>query len=205
VPLYVPPRSEVVLAFPEPIKPLGKVRSTFVIGSIDTMKGAGQYEAYVAHLAAEHRDALLGAVPATWLPVDVATAHYRACNALGLAPSEAARRGGAALERLGGLVYGTALQMAKQAGATPWTVLPALQRFWSRAYDGGGIAVYKVGPKDARVDLVSCGLCQVPYYRHALAGLLQGLIALFCGTLYFQEAPRQPAGPDSVSYRAQWA
>jgi hypothetical protein len=204
VPPYTPPRGEVVLAFPEPIKPLANVRSTFVVGSIDTMKAAGQYDAYVAAVAAEHRAALLGAVPAMWIPVAVAAAHYQACDTLGLPSAEAARRGRAALERLGGLVYGTALQMAKQAGATPWTVLPALQRFWSRAYDGGGIAVYKVGPKDARIDLVSCGLCQVPYYRHALGGLLEGLTGLFCSTLYFLET-KQPAGPESVSYRAQWA
>jgi hypothetical protein len=204
VALYVPPRGELVLAFPEPIIPLGKVRSTFVIGSIDTMRATGHYDSYVAQLAPADRDTLLAAVPATWLPVAIAAAHYRACDALGLPSSDAASRGRAALERLGGLVYGTAVQMAKQAGATPWIVLPALQRFWSRAYDGGGIAVYKLGPKDARIDLVACALCQVPYYRHALRGLLEGLTSLFAGKLYLREA-RQPAGPDSASYRAQWA
>jgi hypothetical protein len=193
-----------VLAFPEPIKPVTKVRSTFVIGSIDTMRAAGQYDAYARLLADADRETLLNAVPATWLPVSVATTHYAACDRLGIPAAEASRRGRAALERLGGLVYGTAVGMAKQAGATPWTVLPALQRFWNRAYDGGGIAVYRSGPKDARIDLVSCALCQVPYYRHALGGLLEGLTALFCTKLYLREMT-QPRGADSVSFRAQWA
>jgi hypothetical protein len=204
VAIYVRPRGDVVLAMPDAVKPVAKVKSTFILGSIGGLKASGHYEAYVERLGEAERAILLAAVPATWLSLEVAIAHYRVCESFGFPPSEGARRGRAALERLGGTVYGTALQMARQAGATPWTVLPALQRFWSRAYDGGGIAVYKLGPKDARVDLLACGLCQIPYYRHALSGLLEGLTALFCGTLFLREG-RQPAGAESATYRAQWA
>ncbi len=106
-------------------------------------------------------------------------------------------------ERIGVATVGTAIHLAKRAGATPWIVLPHFQRFWMRAYDGGGIAAYKVGPKDARIDLVRFSLCEVPFYRRALTGWVEGIFALFCTRVFVKERP-PPDGPHSMSLRAQW-
>jgi hypothetical protein len=200
---YVPPQAEVILRLPSPIKPIAHVRSAFILGSIAGMKESGHYDAYLRVLPEQHRMEILTAVAGTWLPVATAVAHYRACDKLGLGTADASRRGRAAFERLGGIAYGTALQMARQAGATPWTFLPSLQRFWGRAYDGGALAVYKLGPKDARIDLLASSLCEVPYYRHALGGLLEGLVSLFCKKVYLRDG-RQPDGAESASFRTEW-
>ena len=31
--------------------------------------------------------------------------------------------------------------VAKEAGVSPWTIFPQFQRFWSRGYDGNGVAL----------------------------------------------------------------
>lgn len=201
---YFPPRGEAILPLPVPTRPVVNVRSTFLSGSLAGMKASGHYDVYLRALPQEHHEVVLSAIPGVWLPLAVAKAHYRACESVGLPPGEVTKRGRVALERLGGVVYGTALQMARQVGTTPWTLLPGLQRFWDRAYDGGGIAVYKLGPKDARIDLVDCGLCEIGYYRLALAGIVEGFVSLFSGSVYVHEG-RPPAGAESASYRAQWA
>ena len=101
-------------------------------------------------------------------------------------------------------MFGTVLRLAKGAGVTPWTVLPHLQRFWERGYDGGGLSVWRLGPKEARIELAQCSLAEVRYFRNALRGLFSSVVQLFCTRAYLQEAPgTRPRGGFAV--RAQWA
>jgi hypothetical protein len=89
-------------------------------------------------------------------------------------------------------------------GVTPWTLLPHLQRFWERGYDGGGLSVARMGPKEARVELTQCSLAESRYFRNAVRGLFGTVLQLFCTRAYMQEiaGPRQLG---CIHLRAQWA
>ncbi len=193
-----------MLAYPEVTLPVRHVRSTLLIASIDNVRGAGYFDDYAKLVPAEHRPVLFESIAGLWVPLDAALAHYRACDGLRLAESTSVNFGKATVDRVGQSMVGTVLRMAKQAGMTPWSFYPLVQRFWMRGYDGGGIAIYKLGPKDARLDLVQSALCESPFYRRALRGWLTGLTQLFCKTLYLNELG-QHEGTASVAYRAQWA
>lgn len=195
---------EIVLPFPTACAPVRHARSTIVLGSIASLRHAGHFDRYAAALASEHRDQLLHAVAGTWIPVEVARSHYRACEALGLTPDEEMSLGRAIFERTGDTMFGTILRLAKGAGVTPWTLLPQLQRFWERGYDGGGLSVSRFGPKEARVELTQCSLVEVRYFRNAARGLLGAVLQLFCTRAYLQEVSggRQRG---SLIVRAQWA
>ena len=146
----------------------------------------------------------IGAVPGTWIPIEVAFAHYEVCESLGLPTERQIANGRAMFDKMRGIFLGTMVQMARESGVTPWTVCPLLQRFWERGYDGGGISVTKIGPKEARMELVQFRLGDSLYYRNALRGLLMGVLELFCQKAYVTELPRRRA-PASVVVRAQWA
>jgi hypothetical protein len=179
------------------------MRSTLLLGSIGALRAAGHFDSYAAALAEEHREELLHAVAGTWIPVEIARSHYKACESLGLSPEGEAELGRAVFERTGDTMFGTMVRLAKGAGATPWTVFPQLQRFWERGYDGGGIRVLKLGPKEARIEVTQCGLTESRYFRNALRGLFGSVVQLFCGRAYVHELPgRQTA---SMSVKAQWA
>ena len=179
-------------------------RSTIVLGSIASLRHAGHFDRYAAALAPEHRDQLLHAVAGTWIPVEVARSHYGACEALGLSPDEEVGLGRSIFERTGETMFGTILRLAKGAGVTPWTLLPHLQRFWERGYDGGGLRVTRIGPKEARVELTQCSLVEVRYFRNAARGLLGAVLQLFCTRAYLQEvAGARQRG--ILVVRAQWA
>jgi hypothetical protein len=199
----VPAKAELVLAYPTPTEPVRHVRSTLLIASIDNVRADHRFDEYAALVPRQYHQALFESVAGVWLPLDAALAHYRACDALQLAESTAVGYGKKTVERVGQSMVGTVLRMAKQAGTTPWSFYPLVQRFWMRGYDGGGIAIYRMGPKDARLDLVQSALCESPFYRRALRGWLTGLTLLFCRTLYLQEMG-QHDGSHSVAYRAQW-
>jgi len=59
-------------------------------------------------------------------------------------------------------MLGHVVRMAKAAGVTPGTVLPQYGRLFERGMQGGGIAVFKLGPKEVRIELVQCELFDIP-------------------------------------------
>jgi hypothetical protein len=195
--------NEVVLAFPARLNPVRHVRSTLLMGTMTALKNAGHLEAWCRALPPAHRDVLLRAVAGTWIPADTAMAHYVACDSLGLSADVEAQLGGATFERVRGTLLGTMLRMVNSAGVTPWTLLAQLQRFWDRAYDGAGLQVVRVGPKDAQLELAQCQFTDTHYHRNALRGVFRELLRLFCQQAYVQERKAHRA-PGTYSVRAQW-
>jgi hypothetical protein len=147
---------------------------------------------------------LLTAVAGTWIPMDVAVSHYEACDALGLAVDQQVANGRATFDKTSGTLLGTVIRMAKEAGVTPWNVIPHYQRFWERGYDGGGLAVYRLGPKEAVMEIVQVRLLDSRYYRNAVRGLTTGLTELFARKAYISEKPGART-PGSIALRMQWA
>jgi len=195
--------AETILALPAKIEPLRHVRSTIIIASVANVRNTGRFDEYAKRVPAEYHSALFESVAGMWLPVRAAAAHYMACEALGVPVNEQLSMGRATVDRVGATIAGTAVRLAKQAGVTPLHLFPHLQRFWLRGYDGGALAVYRVGPKEARLELVQFPLCEIPFYRRALTGWTTGLTGLFCSKLYMKEL-RAPSGLHSMALRAQW-
>ena len=192
-----------MLALLTSVQPLRRVRSTLVLASIESVRRGGRFDDYERALPAEHKESLLKAVAATWIPLEIARVHYAACDSLDLPPDTIAEMGRGVFDRIRGTLLGTTVRMARGAGVTPWTVLPHLQRFWDRAYQGGGLSVIKVGPKEARGEVVQARLCDSIYFRHALRGLLVGVLELFCQKAYVSLLPVRASA--SIAYQMQWA
>jgi hypothetical protein len=199
----LPSGVDVVAPFPESIQAVRHVRSTILVASVDNLRHLGQFDAYLAHLPKQHHSVVLGSVAATWVPISEAFAHYAAIDALELPPLVQIGMGRRAMDRVAGTLLGTSLSVAKGAGVTPWTILPRVQRFWRRGYDGGGLAVFKLGPKEARIDVAEFSLCTIPFYRRALMGWVSGITELFCSKAYVHEKG-SPHGAHSLSVRVQW-
>lgn len=199
-----PPSVETLLPFPASIHPLRAARSTILVGSIAVIRESGRFDAYRALLPKEFHGALFEAIAGTWTPAEAAVAHYKTCDLLDFSPEEQVANGRRTFDRTGAVFFGTMMRMAKGAGVTPWTFLPHLQRFYERGYDGGGVAVFRAGPKESQIVLVESGICESRYYRAALRGLLGAMVEMFCSKAYLVEL-RPPRGPSSMSVRVQWA
>ena len=194
---------ETVLALPERVAPPRHVRSTILVASLDNLRARGSYEKYVQLLAPEHRATLVDAIVGTWIPIEVAAAPYAAGARRNLSVDEQLAMGKRALERIGMSMVGTAMRMAKQSGATPWTFIPHLQRFWRRGYDGGAVGAWRVGPKDARFELANVPLCDSPFFRTVLRGWVTAIIAMFSDQTHVREAPVPPSS-HRLTFLAQW-
>lgn len=173
------------------------------MGAVAAIKAAGYGEAYEALLPREMHDTIVNTVAGMWLPVDVARAHYRACDGLNLSADAAAQLGRGTFARTKGLLLGAAVGLAKGVGVTPWTMVPHFQRFWLRGYDGGGVKVTKTGPKEFLMLITNFSLFESKYYRAALRGLTGSLLELVCQKAYVVERPVS-APESSILFRAQW-
>lgn len=184
--------------------PLISVRSTLITSSLKTLQERGHLDAYFTKLPPELRDTIRGTVAGVWLPVDLAYAHYVACDSLGLSQVQLLDIGRAVGDKVQGTLLGTLVTLAKQAGATPWTLLEKLDRLFDRLCIGGGLVVTRVGPKDAVIEIINAPLLEIPYFATAWRGVIQGMCELFCTKAYAKNGPMGTAAMKTTSY-ISWA
>jgi hypothetical protein len=179
------------------------IRSTWVGSSLQAIRDRGYFDQYATLLPREYHTAIIESVAGVWLPIDVGLAHYNACDRLGLSKRETWDIGVQVTRRVHGTTLGLAVRLAKQSGVTPWTILAQLGRLWDRIYQGGGVAVYKRGPKEAVVDIAQWPLASVGYVRQTMPAVVLGIVEMFCQKAYISEVPAL-AGRAAIGLKVQW-
>ena len=180
-----------------------EVRSTLLTSSLRVVRERDLLERYTALLPPVHRETILSSIAGVWLPMAVGIAHYRAMDGLGFSLSEQVRIGTEVGDRVHGTFLGTMVKMAASAGVTPWTALGQTGKLFDRVFrGGGGICVIKLGPKEARSEIVGVPLAEVAYWRTAMRGMFQAGCELFCRKAYVTEIAYTPT---TVSVRIAWA
>jgi hypothetical protein len=164
------------------------------------------FDAYLGKLPGDMHAPVLEAVAGSWIPLSVGIAHYAAADSLGLSSLEQFNNGREVAERVQNSMLGTLVRAAKAIGVTPWTGLEQFQRLWDRLLLGGAGAVYRLGPKEARVEAHGNPLVEGAYFRNAWRGMFAASGELFCEKLYVVEisAPK-PGSTAPFVLRVAWA
>lgn len=198
---------EVFLPFPAPtrlqVPPTTHVKGTWLASSLKTVRQHGRMDAYLAALPREHHAAILSTVISDWHPIELLMAHYEACDALNIPPNEVVQIGYEAVKHAHGGVIGMAVKLAANTVVTPWTILGQLQKLWERVFVGGGLGVFKLGPKEARVELVQFPCSRYRYCKVAYRGVVLGLTELFCTKAYVNEVASQMTDT-TAAMRVAW-
>jgi hypothetical protein len=187
---------------PAALPQVTRIRSTLITSSLSTLEERQLLERYFGLLAKEHVAQIRGAIAGVWLPVEVAMAHYRACNALGLTASEQLEIGRRVGSKIQGTLLGTLVTVAKQTGVTPWIFLERFDRFYERLVIGGGLAVSRIADKDALVEVYKVPLFEAPYFATAWRGVIQGICDLFCTKAYVKAGSLVA---EKMTYAISWA
>jgi hypothetical protein len=199
--------AEWVVPLPKPrdeIADATHFRSTWLTASLQTVRERGLYDRYEEKLDPQHKAAVLGAVPGVWLPMEVAYAHYLACEQLELPGTELYAIGKAAMRRANVTTMQFASRVAQGAGVTPWTILAQAPRFWERTCLGGALAVARLGPKEARIEMLGFPLAELRYNRVTMRGIAAAFIELLSKTVYVTELPAYTSAR-RIGMRAAWA
>lgn len=179
-------------------------KSTWLTASLDLLRERGLFERYLENLPKPYHEAVIHSIAGVWLPAEVCVAHYRAADALGLSPLEHVALGKAVTLRLQKTIFSIGFRAARELGVTPWTLLKLLPTSWHREWKGGGVAIFKLGPKEARVEIVGFGGMEFAYCRNGLRGVITGLCELVCTKAYAQEI-RGLCTKTTAGFRVSWA
>ena len=179
-------------------------RSTWLGSSLIAIREHGLYDRYLAALPQQHHEVVLQTVAGVWLPIEVALAHYHACDALELSKRDTWEISTQVTRKVHGTSLDLAIRLAKQAGVTPWSILAQLGRLWDRTWQGGGVCVYKRGPKEALIEVVKWPCAGIPYVRASMPAVVLSVIEMFCTKAYVSEVPRM-CSANAIGIKLQWA
>jgi hypothetical protein len=181
-----------------------RFRSTWLGSSVQALRERGLQDRYFAVLAPEFREVVRSSVAGVWLPIDVAVAHYDACDRLELPMREVVQIGFDVTKHIRNTTIQTMVRLASNAGATPWTILERAGVLWGRAFEGSGISVVKLGPKEARFEVAGWPVSRSMYCRTAFRGILTASTDMFCLKTYVKELPKLCTDM-TLGYTIAWA
>jgi hypothetical protein len=189
---------------PGAVQPATQFRNSWLWSPLRALKARDLLRAYIRHLPPEHHEAVLWNDECAWLPIEVALAHYRACDALDLPPEDVVAMGRDVTNVVPTPMHSRLLGLARGVGVTPWHVLEQVQGLWDRVWLGGGVSVVKLGPTKARIEIAGWPCAESPSCRAGLRGAIEAVTDLFCTRSYARELPER-ATPTSLAYVLSWA
>jgi len=153
--------------------PLTAIRRVIVHSSVGELKERGLFPTY-SKLAG---DALVREITDSigpgWLPIELALAHYRACDDLNLSDATLHQLGERSCEKVKGTLFPVEAQAVRGAAEQDvWAGAAALARMGRRIYEGGSAQYTRVGPSELAIEHVNNSLFSVRYYRVAHVGFL---------------------------------
>ena len=195
----LPASDDIVCPFParpDAIGELSHVRGTLLASSIQSLRSRGLFERYSALLADSHRDRVLNSVAGEWLTIEIALAHYSACDALGLSVEDQIGMGRDVSRRTHETFLGLVVKMARGVGVTPWVVFPKINSLYTRIFRGGGIQITRLGPTDARVHTVGLRPLAITYFRNAYLGMYEAGVGMFASNVQVRPLSLAASPPD---------
>jgi hypothetical protein len=197
---------EVVLDYTSPLGPVvTHMRGTLLVNSLDNLRALGLFERYAETLPEAHRGVIPYTLAASWIPIDMALAHYDTCDALGLSEEQLAKMGEMMASRVADTFLGTVLRTTRNAGVeTLWSALGHNHRLLERMYKGGGMAVLKTGPKDLVLENTGLPIVTSRYWRRVYVYYMQAIGNMFTKITYVKLVRPRVSHPHSIAVAASW-
>jgi hypothetical protein len=187
------------------LRPPTDLRGTVLAASFQLVRMQGREQAYFSALARDLHEAIRFVDPLTWVPLEVARAHFRAMQATFPEPTRQVENGRMASER----TQKTYLQTVVRAlhGSGQVTALDFIKRVPSAVErmlrNGGGVSVFSLGPKDARVEMHAHPLVETDYIRNSWQGMIEAGLSLVTRRAFVRQ-DRRFGTSDRFAFDIAW-
>lgn len=182
---------------------LDAVRGFVFLSGQKWMAERGLLDRHQALLPAALRDRLGTATATDWILLDDALEIYRACDQLKLSTDEQIELGRTVSRANNGIVIRTMANLAGRIGVSPWVALRSIDRVWQRNNRGGGIAVYKLAERVARLEFWQVPLAQSPFFVTSMRGAIASGLEDFADRLLVSDVPDLLTA-DGFALRLMW-
>lgn len=179
-----------------------QVRGSLIASSLATLRSTNLFERYLEQLPADQHERVLYVLAASWVPIDVAMAHYGACDAMQLSEAELETMGRSVSERIMGTFLGTLVRTARMVVAPKSVPLRQYPKLWERLFMGGGCSVGMLGESSARIESRGVPMFRYRYFRVAYAGVIRGASLVFRSSV---QVRIRKSSDDSVTIDVSWA
>lgn len=159
--------NEIIVPHGADISPVTAVKIVVLQSSLTQLENGGHLDRYVRLVDPNVLERVRTSLASEWAPIEVAEAHYQACENLGLSDDELAELGRRVGDRLQATSLVSSAKKARESDFDFWSAGGSLHRMWARLYQGGSVQVVKVGSRAKVLELVGFRLGRYRYYRNA--------------------------------------
>lgn len=152
--------------------PVRAVRRMLVHSSIAEIQQLGLYDEYRANIDKATLEHILELIGPGWMPVELAQAHYGACNRLSLSDEQIHAAGLRAGEKMGSQLIVGAQISSLPSERSAWELIAAFSRMGRRMHEGGSTQYLKLGPSKLQIEHVGNPLFAERYYRLGHGGFM---------------------------------
>lgn len=195
---------EIIVPHDPAAGPVTAVRNVLIQASLAELKAKGHYERYARLIAPDMIEQLLASLGPSWIPVEVALAHYEACENLSLTSGEFAAMGDRVGDRVQDTVLVSSAKKVRDVNFDLWTAVPSLHRMWPRIFQGGSIQTVKVGPKEKLVEQRGFLMNRYHYYRQAHVAALRATYSALGARIAFAKIVSHTAAGDETVVHVGW-
>lgn len=181
------------------------IRGLILTKSMENLVRAGLHERYLRELEPELHQPMRFVIASSWVPIGLARAHYVACDRMKLGDRATEELGSLMAASMSSTLFASLLRTVRSAGLDSlWTVLKQNDRLWDRMYQGGGVTVIKLGPKDLILENHGISLAESRHFRAGYRAYWSALGALVAKAAYVKlVAPREPH-PHRIAIAGSW-
>jgi hypothetical protein len=156
---------EILIPHSPTVTPLTAVKNVFIQSSLAGLKANGYWDRYVRLIDPAVLAQLESSMGPGWIPLELVTPHYEACDGLALRTQELNQIGSQVGHRLQEAVLVSSAKRERAVDFDMWAVMLSLHRMWARLYQGGSVQVVKLGPREKLIETRGYSLFQFHYYR----------------------------------------
>lgn len=196
---------EILVPYDPSAGPVTAVRNVIIQASLTQLRSNGHFERYATLIDPAALEQLITmSIAPGWIPIELALAHYEACDNLMLTREQFAVMGYAVGERVHETVLVSPAKKTRDPSFNAWNVEGPLQRMWPRLFQGGSVQTVKVGPKAKLMEERGFRLSQFHYYRQAhLSAVMATHLSL--GSFEVQtKVESYSAARDELVIRVSW-
>jgi hypothetical protein len=181
------------------------IRGLILTKSIENLTQAGLSERYLRELPSDLHETMRFVIASSWVPIELARAHYEACDRMKLGDRTTEELGELMAASMSGTLFASLLRTTRSAGMESlWTALRQNDRLWDRMYQGGGVTVIKLGPKDLILENHGISLAESRHFRAAYRAYWLALGRLFAKAVFVKLVAPREAHPHRIALAGSW-